>query len=63
MLIYLSNMLTYFAVSLSFYKPSRKEFGLMVNYYARRGDMHRARQTFESMRARGIEPTLHVYTK
>ncbi|GFS46054.1 pentatricopeptide (PPR) repeat-containing protein [Actinidia rufa] len=43
-------------------KPSRKEFGLMVNYYARRGDMHRARGTFESMRARGIEPTTHVYT-
>lgn len=43
-------------------KPSRREFGLMVNYYARRGDMHRARQTFENMRARGIEPTLHVYT-
>lgn len=35
----------------------------MVNYYARRGDMHRARETFENMRARGIEPTLHVYTK
>lgn len=35
----------------------------MVNYYARRGDMHRARETFEKMRARGIEPTLHVYTK
>lgn len=25
--------------------------------------MHRARETFEKMRARGIEPTLHVYTK
>ncbi|GMP22216.1 hypothetical protein CsSME_00000328 [Camellia sinensis var. sinensis] len=43
-------------------KPSRKEFGLMVNYYARRGDMHHARGTFEIMRARGIEPTSHVYT-
>uniref|UniRef100_M1ACD9 Pentatricopeptide repeat-containing protein n=1 Tax=Solanum tuberosum TaxID=4113 RepID=M1ACD9_SOLTU len=43
-------------------KPSRKEFGLMVNYYGRRGDMHRARETFEKMRARGIEPTVHVYT-
>ncbi|KAK2971282.1 hypothetical protein RJ640_001308 [Escallonia rubra] len=43
-------------------KPSRKEFGLMVNYYARRGDMHRAREAFESMRARGIEPTSHVFT-
>ncbi|KAK3003001.1 hypothetical protein RJ639_017900 [Escallonia herrerae] len=41
--------------------PSRKEFGLMVNYYARRGDMHRAREAFESMRARGIEPTSHLY--
>ncbi|KAF8395440.1 hypothetical protein HHK36_019386 [Tetracentron sinense] len=43
-------------------KPSRREFGLMVNYYARRGDMHRAREVFESMRARGIEPTSHVFT-
>ncbi|WRX12776.1 RNA recognition motif domain - like 10 [Theobroma cacao] len=43
-------------------KPARREFGLMVNYYARRGDMHRARETFERMRARGIEPTSHVYT-
>ncbi|MBA0875341.1 hypothetical protein Goshw_030025, partial [Gossypium schwendimanii] len=43
-------------------KPSRREFGLMVNYYARRGDMHRARETFERMRSRGIEPTSHVYT-
>ncbi|KAL6545449.1 hypothetical protein OROGR_009323 [Orobanche gracilis] len=43
-------------------KPSRREFGLMVKYYARKGDMHRARETFEKMRARGIEPTLHVYT-
>lgn len=43
-------------------KPSRGEYGLMVKYYARRGDMHRARETFESMRARGIEPTSHVYT-
>ncbi|KAL6518298.1 hypothetical protein OROMI_033999 [Orobanche minor] len=43
--------------------PSRREFGLMVNYYVRKGDMHRARETFEKMRARGIEPTLHVYTR
>ncbi|XP_057978869.1 pentatricopeptide repeat-containing protein At5g04810, chloroplastic isoform X2 [Malania oleifera] len=43
-------------------KPSRREFGLMVNYYARRGDMHRAREAFESMRARGIEPNSHVFT-
>lgn len=43
-------------------KPSRKEFGLLVKYYARRGDMHRARETFERMRARGIEPTSHVFT-
>lgn len=35
----------------------------MVKYYARRGDMHRARETFERMRARGIEPTSHVYTR
>lgn len=43
-------------------KPARKEYGLMVKYYARRGDMHHARQTFESMRARGIEPSSHVYS-
>ncbi|CAN0865520.1 Pentatricopeptide repeat-containing protein At5g04810, chloroplastic [Linum grandiflorum] len=42
--------------------PSRREFGWMVGYYARRGDVHRARQTFESMRARRIEPSSHVYT-
>ncbi|XP_048495973.1 pentatricopeptide repeat-containing protein At5g04810, chloroplastic-like isoform X3 [Beta vulgaris subsp. vulgaris] len=44
-------------------KPSRKEFGQMVKFYARRGDMHRARETFESMRARGIEPNSHVFTR
>ncbi|KAF4354084.1 hypothetical protein F8388_002484 [Cannabis sativa] len=43
-------------------KPSRREYGLMVKYYARRGDMHHARETFESMRARGIEPSSHVYS-
>ncbi|KAL5193954.1 Pentatricopeptide repeat-containing protein, chloroplastic [Glycine soja] len=43
-------------------KPARKEYGLMVKYYGRRGDMHHARQTFESMRARGIEPSSHVYS-
>ncbi|MQM08100.1 hypothetical protein Taro_040961 [Colocasia esculenta] len=43
-------------------KPSRREFGLMVNYYGRRGDKHHARSTFESMRARGIEPNSYVYT-
>ncbi|XP_043694575.1 pentatricopeptide repeat-containing protein At5g04810, chloroplastic-like isoform X2 [Telopea speciosissima] len=43
-------------------KPSRREFGLLVNYYARRGDMHHAREVFERMLARGIEPTSHVYT-
>ncbi|CAN6444939.1 unnamed protein product [Victoria cruziana] len=43
-------------------KPSRREFGLMVNYYARRGDKHHARATFEIMRARGIEPNSYVYT-
>jgi len=50
----------YFSYS---YQPSRREYGLMVTYYARRGDMYRARETFESMRARGIEPTAHVYTR
>ena len=44
-------------------QPSRREYGLMVNYYARRGDKHHARSTFESMRARGIEPSSYVYTK
>ncbi|KAL5976477.1 hypothetical protein ACLOJK_020810 [Asimina triloba] len=44
-------------------KPSRGEFGLMVKFYARRGDKHNARATFESMRARGIEPSSYVYTK
>ncbi|KAM2641208.1 hypothetical protein TB1_027510 [Malus domestica] len=39
------------------------EYGLMVKYYARQGDMHRARETFASMRARGIEPSSHVYTR
>lgn len=43
-------------------KPSRREFGLMVNYYARRGDKHHARATFENMRARGIEPNSYVFT-
>eukprot|EP00268_Persea_americana_P064559 TRINITY_DN8517_c0_g1_i1.p1 TRINITY_DN8517_c0_g1~~TRINITY_DN8517_c0_g1_i1.p1 ORF type:complete len:395 (+),score=88.17 TRINITY_DN8517_c0_g1_i1:43-1185(+) len=43
-------------------KPSRGEFGLMAKYYARRGDKHNARATFESMRARGIEPNSYVYT-
>ncbi|KAH0907923.1 hypothetical protein HID58_039750 [Brassica napus] len=43
-------------------KPSRTEFGLMVKYYGRRGDVHRARETFERMRARGITPTSRIYT-
>ncbi|CAI9091390.1 OLC1v1026411C2 [Oldenlandia corymbosa var. corymbosa] len=43
-------------------KPSRREFGLMIKYYARRGDVHRARETFERMRTRGIEPSSHVFT-
>jgi len=47
----------------SFFQPARKEYGLMIKYYARRGDMHHARQTFESMRARGIEPSSHVYSR
>ncbi|KAM1363225.1 hypothetical protein EV2_028929 [Malus domestica] len=41
------------------YQPSRGEYGLMVKYYARQGDMHRARETFASMRARAIEPSSH----
>lgn len=44
-------------------QPSRTEFGLMVKYYGRRGDMHRARETFERMRARGIIPTSRIYTR
>nr|GMD52784.1 pentatricopeptide repeat-containing protein At5g04810, chloroplastic [Ipomoea batatas] len=43
-------------------KPSRKEFGMMVNYYGRRGDKHRAREMFEKMRSRGIVPTSYEYT-
>lgn len=43
-------------------KPSRREFGLMVVYYAKRGDKHHARATFENMRARGIEPNAFVFT-
>ncbi|KAH9301399.1 hypothetical protein KI387_012982, partial [Taxus chinensis] len=43
-------------------KPSRRDYGLMVNYYARRGDKHHARCTFESMRAKAIEPNSYVYT-
>ncbi|CAH1445625.1 unnamed protein product [Lactuca virosa] len=42
--------------------PSRTEFGLMIKYYAKKGDMHRAREMFESMRGRGIEPNSHVFT-
>lgn len=44
-------------------KPSRREFGLMVVYYAKRGDKHHARATFENMRARGIEPNAFVFTR
>ncbi|XP_023637331.1 pentatricopeptide repeat-containing protein At5g04810, chloroplastic-like [Capsella rubella] len=43
-------------------KPSRKEFSLMVKYYGRKGDVHRARETFESMCARRITPTSRTYT-
>lgn len=35
----------------------------MVNYYGRRGDKHRARETFEKMCSRGIVPTSYEYTK
>ena len=35
----------------------------MVKYYGRRGDMHRARETFERMRSRGITPTSRIYTR
>ncbi|XP_042957238.1 pentatricopeptide repeat-containing protein At5g04810, chloroplastic-like isoform X2 [Carya illinoinensis] len=35
---------------------------LLVTNYARPGDMHRASEIFERMRARGIEPTAHVCT-
>ncbi|AQK82685.1 rRNA processing protein-related [Zea mays] len=34
----------------------------MVVYYAKRGDKHHARATFENMRARGIEPNAFVFT-
>lgn len=36
---------------------------MMVNYYGRRGDKHRAREMFEKMRSRGIVPTSYDYTK
>uniref|UniRef100_A0A453D9H5 RRM domain-containing protein n=12 Tax=Aegilops tauschii subsp. strangulata TaxID=200361 RepID=A0A453D9H5_AEGTS len=44
-------------------KPSRREFGLMIVYYAKRGDKHHARATFENMRARGIDPNAFVFTR
>ncbi|XP_042410902.1 pentatricopeptide repeat-containing protein At5g04810, chloroplastic-like isoform X2 [Zingiber officinale] len=43
-------------------KPSLGDYLLMVKYYARRGDKHHARATFESMRARGIEPDERIFT-
>ena len=45
------------------FQPSRREFSLMVVYYAKRGDKHHARATFENMRARGIEPNAFVFTR
>jgi pentatricopeptide repeat protein len=35
----------------------------MVVYYAKRGDKHHARATFENMRTRGIEPNAFVFTR
>eukprot|EP00252_Welwitschia_mirabilis_P004067 TRINITY_DN1423_c0_g1_i3.p1 TRINITY_DN1423_c0_g1~~TRINITY_DN1423_c0_g1_i3.p1 ORF type:complete len:901 (+),score=161.52 TRINITY_DN1423_c0_g1_i3:50-2752(+) len=43
-------------------KPTRQDYALMVKYYGRRGDKHHARSTFESMRAKGIEPNSYAYT-
>ncbi|KAG6491507.1 hypothetical protein ZIOFF_046439 [Zingiber officinale] len=43
-------------------QPSLGDYLLMVKYYARRGDKHHARATFESMRARGIEPDERIFT-
>lgn len=44
-------------------QPSLGDYRLMVKYYARRGDKHHARATFESMRARGIEPDERIFTR
>lgn len=43
-------------------KPTRRYFGLLVNYYARCGDKHHACSTFESTWERGIETNSYVYT-
>ncbi|KAL8463584.1 hypothetical protein ACS0TY_034295 [Phlomoides rotata] len=46
------------AVVQAFGRIKKKRVWLMLNYYARRGDMHR--ETFEKMQAQEIEPSLHV---
>ncbi|MCO5591083.1 hypothetical protein L7F22_045060 [Adiantum nelumboides] len=42
--------------------PKRRDFCSLVGYYARRGDKHNARATFERMRGLGIEPTTYAFT-
>lgn len=44
-------------------QPKRRDFCLLVGYYAKRGDKHSARATFESMRAVGIDPTSYAFTR
>lgn len=44
-------------------KPKRGDYALLVNYYGKKGDKHSARSMFERMRATGIDPNVHVYTK
>uniref|UniRef100_A0A8R7UXF7 Uncharacterized protein n=1 Tax=Triticum urartu TaxID=4572 RepID=A0A8R7UXF7_TRIUA len=44
-------------------KPSRREFGLMIVYYTKRGDKNHAGATFENIRARGIDPNAFVFTR
>ena len=46
-----------------FLQPKRRDYALLVNYYGKRGDKHSARAVFESMRAAGIDPNVHAYTK
>ena len=44
-------------------QPKRRDFCLLVGYYAKRGDKHSARATFESMRGIGIDPSSYAFTR
>ena len=59
-LLYLNNL--YYGLMNST-QPKRRDYTLLVNYYGKRGDKHSARASFESMRAGGIDPNVHAYTK